>query len=130
MTMVGEGDVTGIVELLKALEEEPDEGDMSPAELLRFQDPLDDMKTGLHIAVERSQQEALWLLLWLASSIPTHAFPEEVIQAAETMGAERDTAAGVDIRTIKDEQGRVPEAVASEMGNTWAGILGAGVLRI
>lgn len=130
MTMCAEGDVAGIVELLKALEEDADEGDMSPSELLRFQDPLDGMKTGLHVAVERNQQEALWLLLWLASSIPSHAFPEEVAQAAATMDAGRGTAGGVDIRSLKDEGGKTPEDVASGMGNTWAGILGAGVLRV
>ncbi|KAL2071367.1 hypothetical protein VTL71DRAFT_12602 [Oculimacula yallundae] len=130
MTMCGEGDVAGVVELLKALEEEPDEGDMSPSELLRFQDPLDGMKTGLHVALERSQQEAVWLLLWLASSLPNHAFPDEVAQAAESLEAGRETAAGVDIRDLKDEQGRVGEDVAKAMGNEWGGLLTAGILRV
>ncbi|KAH6713042.1 hypothetical protein BKA61DRAFT_484022 [Leptodontidium sp. MPI-SDFR-AT-0119] len=129
MTMCGEGDVTGVVELLKALEEEPDEGDMSPAELLRFQDPLDGMKTGLHVAIERSQQEAVWLILWLASSLQTHAFPDEVAQAAESLEAGRETANGVDIRGLRDEQGRSGEDIAGGMGNIWAGLLAAGILR-
>jgi len=102
---------------------------MSPAELLRFQDPLDGLKTGLHIAIERNQQEVLWLILWLASNIPTPAFPEEVAQAAATMDAGRETAQGIDIRSLKDEQERSPEDVAIGMGSTWAGLLGAGVLR-
>lgn len=127
--MCGEGDVTGVVELLKALEEEPDEGDMSPAELLRFQDPLDGQKTGLHVAIERSQQEAVWLLLWLASSLPTHAFPDEVAQAAENLEAGRETAGGVDIRVLRDEQGRTAEEVAGGMGDVWTGLLAAGILR-
>lgn len=130
MTMCGEGDIAGIVELLQALQEEPDEGDMSPAELLRFQDPLDGMKTGLHVAIEREQQEATWLLLWLASHIPTNAFPEEVAQIAATMDAGRETADGVDIRSLKDEQDRTPEQAASEVGGVWAGLLGAGVFRV
>lgn len=127
--MCGEGDVTGVVELLKALEEEPDEGDMTPAELLRFQDPLDGMKTGLHVAIERSQQEAVWLLLWLTSSLQTHAFPDEVIHEAESLEAGRETAAGVDIRGLRDEQGRTAEDIAGGMGNEWAGLLAAGILR-
>ncbi|KAH7419876.1 hypothetical protein BKA64DRAFT_634534 [Cadophora sp. MPI-SDFR-AT-0126] len=129
MTMCGEGDVTGVVELLRALEEEPDEGDMSPAVLLRFQDPLDGMKTGLHVAVERSQQESVWLLLWLASSLHTQAFPDEVVQAAESLEAGRETAAGVDIRALRDEGGRSAEEVAGAMGDLWASLLAAGVLR-
>ncbi|CAL3971359.1 hypothetical protein PZA11_007865 [Diplocarpon coronariae] len=129
MTMCAEGDVAGIIELLKALVAEPDEGDMLPAELLRFQDPLDRMKTGLHVAIERSQQEAVWLLLWLASAAQTHAFPGEVIQAAETMDADRGTAEGVDIRGLRDEQGQTAEDVARGMGNAWAGLLSAGLLK-
>jgi hypothetical protein len=129
MTMSGEGDVAGIIELLKALEDDADEDDMSPAELLRYQDPLDGMKTGLHVAVERNQQEALWLLLWLASSIPSHAFPEEVVEAAATMDAGRETAGGVDIRSLRDEQDRTAEDVARGMGNTFTELLGAGILR-
>ncbi len=129
LAMCGEGDVAGIVELLKALEGEPDEGDMSLAELVRFQDPLDGMKTGLHVAIERSQQEAVWLLLWLASRLQTHAFPGEVVQAAETMDADRGTADGVDIRGLVDELGRTAEDVAGDMGNEWAALLVAGLLK-
>lgn len=127
--MCGEGDVTGIVELLKAIEEDSDEGDMSPTDLLRFQDPLDGLKTGLHVAIERSQQEAVWLLLWLASSLPTHAFSQEVVQAAQTMDAGRETAEGVDIRNLKDEQGRTAEDVAGDAGGVWGALLGNGTLH-
>ena len=129
MTMCGEGDIAGIIELLKAIEEDPDEGDMSPADLLRYQDPLDALKTGLHVAVERTQQESVWLLLWLASGLQTQVFPEEVSQAAEVMGASRATAQGSDIRGLRDKQGRTAEDVAKTLGSTWAVLLGAGILR-
>ena len=129
LTMCSEGDVGGIVELLNAIEEDPDEGDMSPAQLLRYQDPLDGGKTGLHVALEKNQQEAVWLLLWLASEFPTSAFPEEVKQVAQVMGAARETARGPDIRGLKDEQGKTGEDVAGSMGSWWAGLLGAGVLK-
>jgi hypothetical protein len=62
--MYAEGDLAGIIELLKAIDEDSDEGDMTSAELLRYQDPLDGMKSGLHVAIEKSQQEVVWLLLW------------------------------------------------------------------
>jgi hypothetical protein len=129
ITMCGEGDIAGVVELLQAIQEDPDEGDMSPSELLRYQDPLDGGKTGLHVAVEKGQQEAVWLLLWLASGLPTQAFPEEVVHAAEQMEASRETAHGTDIRTLHDDEDRTAEDVARRMGNTWAGLLGAGILK-
>jgi hypothetical protein len=129
MTMCGEGDVNGIVELLKAIQEDPDEGDMSPSELLRFQDPLDGGNTGLHVAVKKGQQETVWLLLWLTSGLPTQAFPGEVQQAAGELEAGRETAQGVDIRSLRDEQHRTAEEVAGSMGSTWAALLGAGILR-
>ena len=69
--MCAEGDVEGIVELLKAIEEDPDEGDMSPVELLRYQDPLDGNKTGLHVAMRRTSRKPFgcyfgWRLGFLA----------------------------------------------------------------
>ena len=64
MTMYAEGDIAGIIELLKGIEEDSDEDDMTSAELLRYQDPLDEMKTGLHVAIEKDQYEVVWLLLW------------------------------------------------------------------
>jgi len=127
--MCGEGDVTGIIELLKTIEENPDDADMSITELLRYQDPLDGMKTGLHIAVEKSQQEAVWLLLWLASELPTAEFPEEVSQAARVMGAGRGTARGPDIRSLRDMEGRTAEDIAGSMGSTWASLLEAEILK-
>lgn len=127
--MCAEGDVGGIVELLNAIEEDRDEDDMSPTDLLRYQDPLEGMKTGLHMALEKNQQEAVWLLLWLASSLPTGAFPEEVTEAAQVMNAGRSTAEGTDIRSLRDEEYRTAEEVAASLGGVWAGLVGAGVLR-
>jgi hypothetical protein len=130
MTMCAEGDISGIIELLKNIDEnEEDEERMSSGEILRFQDPLDGMKTGLHVAIERTQQETVWLLLWLASGLLTQVFPEDVSHAAEVMGAGRETARGVDIRSLRDEQDRTAEDMAGSMGNSWAALLGAGVLR-
>ncbi|KAE9378054.1 hypothetical protein N431DRAFT_435218 [Stipitochalara longipes BDJ] len=126
MTMCAEGDVSGIVELLQNLEEE--EESMSPEEILRFQDPLDRMQTGLHVSILRSQQEVVWLLLWLASGLSTQAFPEEVSRAAQVMGADRATARGVDIRSLRDEQGQTGEDLARMTGNVWAPLVERGIL--
>lgn len=123
LTMCGEGDVAGIVELLKAIEEDSDEGDMSTAELLRYQDPLDSMKTGLHLAIEKSQQEVLWLLLWLASDFPSNEFPREIIQAAVSMSVGRGTASPSDVRSLRNTEGQTAGDVARSIGITWAGMI-------
>lgn len=130
LTMCAEGDVTGIVELLDALRDDPDEGDLSPNDLLRYQDPLDNMKTGLHIAVEKEQEEAFWLLLWLASRIRTEIFPEEVSRAANVMGAGRETAPGTDIRSLRDNNGSTAADIARRNPHKWAAVLAAGILEI
>jgi hypothetical protein len=123
LTMCGEGDVNGIVDLLRAIEEDPDEEDMSTAELLRYQDPLDGMKTGLHIAVEKLQQEVVWLLLWLASGLPTESFPDDVLRATLGIGSGRRTAQGPDIRNLRDEQNQTARDIASTMGDTWSELI-------
>ncbi|KUJ15741.1 uncharacterized protein LY89DRAFT_783015 [Mollisia scopiformis] len=128
MTMCAEGDVSGIVELLKDLDEDEDES-MRPGEVIRWQDPLEEGRTGLHVAVEKGQEEVVWLLLWVGSGNETGVFPGEVVSAAETMGAERRLGGdGDDVRGLKDEAERTPGDVAREMGSTWAGLVGAGVL--
>ena len=128
--MCAEGDVSGIVELLQSVAEEEDEESMSREEILRFQDPLDSMHTGLHVGILRSQQEVVWLLLWLASGVSTSAFPEEVSQAAHAMGADRETAAGgVDIRGLRNEQGQTGEDLARTMGDVWRLLVERGVFR-
>ncbi|CZR60505.1 uncharacterized protein PAC_10401 [Phialocephala subalpina] len=142
MIMCAEGDVTGIVELLKNLqedgmdeddeEEEEEDGEkMKPGEVVRWQDPLDGGKTGLHVALEKGQEEAVWLLLWLGSGIETGVFPQEVVHAAETMEAERnlgEAGKGEDVRGIRDEAERTPGDVVRNMGSAWAGLVAAGIL--
>ncbi|RFU28701.1 hypothetical protein B7463_g7634, partial [Scytalidium lignicola] len=130
LTICGEGDVTGIVELLNAIQEDPDEDDISSTDILRYQDPLDNMKTALHIAIEKEQEAVVWLLLWLASHLNTESFPDEVTQAANIMGASRETAQGTDIRGMRDNNGLTASDVARRNNiNRWAGILAAGVLE-
>lgn len=124
LTMAGEGDVSGIVEILQALTDDADEGDMAPAELIRYQDPLEGLKSALHVAVERGQQEVVWLLLWIGSGMDSHDFPEEVVAAAYGLGAGREFAqAGVDVRGLRDEQERSAGDVARALGG-WEAFLG------
>jgi hypothetical protein len=122
MHMCSQGDVGGISELLQTVEEDHEDGEqdsMSPADLLLYQDPLDEMKNALHLAIENSQQEVVWLLLWLASYVPDDKFPEEAIHVAESVNASRQSAAyGVDIRSLRNTQGQTPRTVANAMGGT------------
>jgi hypothetical protein len=121
-----------MVDLLSSQSEDDDEMEdsMPPAEILRYQDPLDGMKSALQVAVERSQEETVWLLLWLASSLDSRSFPSPLVQVAQSIGAGRQTAVvGVDIRSLIDEEGRTVEEIAGAMGGTWSSLLQAGVLR-
>ncbi|KAI1389916.1 uncharacterized protein F4822DRAFT_218168 [Hypoxylon trugodes] len=129
--MCGEGDVGGIVELLRDAEQaEGDEPTMNASQLIRYQDPLGDSKTGLHLAVEKGQEETIWLLLWIASTLPTAAFPAPAVQAAQAMGISRpSTLASEDIRALTDNQGRTAEAVAAQIGGIWTSILESGALH-
>jgi hypothetical protein len=131
MVMCSQGDVGGILELLQTVQEEHEDepSSMSPADLLRYQDPLDGVKSALHIAIENSQQEIVWLLLWLASSLPDDQFPVEAIRVAGSVNASRQTGAGgVDVRGLRDTQGQTAGAIANAMGGTWTSLLQSGIL--
>lgn len=121
--MCGEGDVTGIVELLQAVDGDDDEeGDsLDAAALLRYQDPLHGMRSGLHLAIEKNQEEVFWLLLWLASNLPAETFPGAVAQTTAAMGLQKAEvrSEAEDIRFLRDDQGRTPADLCSESGGQW-----------
>ncbi|KAI0151270.1 hypothetical protein BJ166DRAFT_386676 [Pestalotiopsis sp. NC0098] len=139
--MCSEGDVGGIVELLRALDRdhqqgagsssaEDEEPSMDPMQLLRYQDPLNGSKSGLHLAVEKGQEEIVWLLLWLASPLSAEVFPPAAVEAAHAMGLQRPaTAPANDIRLLQDESGRTAESVAAGMDGIWNAALEAGAFR-
>jgi len=90
-------------------------------ELLRYQDPIGDMQSGLHAAVQAQSREVAWLLLLLASNLPLLEFPPVVFQEAEAMGIMRGlTEDKVDIRSMKDANGKTAEDLAKEVGGVWA----------
>ena len=88
------------------------EGAASPplvVDVLRYQDPLDSMYSGLHLAVINNKTEVIWLLLLLASQLSLNLFPHEVLQAAEEhdLTEQRNHGiGGVDIRLLRDANGR------------------------
>lgn len=137
-----EGDVSAVVELLKSCgdddDEDEDEDDMEDDdqgpkktmdEILRYQDPIGDMQSGLHAAVAGNSREIAWLLLLLASKLPELEFPALVYQEAASLAIMREDQTGkVDIRTLRDSQGRTAEQLAAEMGGVWHGWAGTGRL--
>ncbi|KAI0407725.1 hypothetical protein F4802DRAFT_524895 [Xylaria palmicola] len=129
--MCSEGDVDGIVDLLRDLEQEDGEEPALPlAQLIRYQDPLANMKSGLHLAIEQEREEAVWLLLWLASPLRTDAFPGPLREIAQAMGLQRPvTPPSDDIRALKDDRGRAAEAIAAEREGPWIHLLQANVLH-
>ncbi|EXF75942.1 hypothetical protein CFIO01_00427 [Colletotrichum fioriniae PJ7] len=128
--MCSEGDLEGIVTLLQDANEEL-AGDVAAlAQLIRYQDPLAGGKSALHVAVEKAQEEVVWLLLWIASRLPTDVFPAEARQAAEGLQIVRLTNdVGEDIRALKAEDGTTAEDVAKGLPARWAALVDAGVLR-
>ncbi|KAI0134633.1 hypothetical protein BJ170DRAFT_208627 [Xylariales sp. AK1849] len=125
--MCSEGHISGIVELLRDAEQGGEDGPaLSPMQLVRYQDPLGNSKSGLHLAVEKSQAEVAFLLLWLASPLPTEMFPEAAVDVALSMGIRRPTTTRADdIRLLQDDRGRTAEAIAAEMGGIWTAMVDA-----
>lgn len=121
-----EGDVGAILDLINGEEDEDfsvndnDEGAAKSIDVLRYQDPLGSMSTGLHVAIANGQEEIAWLLLLLVSSLEPQFFPPDVIQAAETLGAKREEQTGkVDIRVLEDSEHRTAENLAKKLGGKW-----------
>ncbi|KAI1428604.1 hypothetical protein F5Y12DRAFT_674337 [Xylaria sp. FL1777] len=147
--MCSEGDVDGIVDLLRDIDGQEDGGGgegggeegegptLSPAQLIRYQDPLANMKSGLHLAIEQGKEEVVWLLLWLASPLRTDAFPMPLREIARAMGLQRPvTPPSEDIRALRDDRDRVAETIAAEVvegggggEGPWVALLRSNVLH-
>ncbi|KAI1341390.1 hypothetical protein F5Y15DRAFT_355185 [Xylariaceae sp. FL0016] len=129
--MCAEGDVSGVVDLLRDAEQpDGDEPRWEPAQILRYRDPLNSSKSALHLAIEKGQEEVVWLLLWTASSLRTEAFPLAATQVAQQQSLSRPgTSPADDIRALKDDEGRTAEMQAAQMGDNWQVLLRAGVLN-
>lgn len=134
--------MTGIVELLQNLSDTDADSDdedaerepvqpLTPAALLRYQDPLDALNGALHVAVRAQQIDVVWLLLWLASNVDTTAFPTQARAAAVQMAAPRgvaDSAEDADIRTLKNEAGQTAGVLAESVGGIMAELVRAELL--
>jgi len=103
----------------------------SADEVLRWQDPLADGQSGLHAAVAGGSREVAWLLLLCASAYPELDMPALVWQEAAAMGIMRsDQSEKVDIRSLRDANGRTAEDLAADVDGVWHGWVGSGRLAM
>lgn len=135
-----EGDIEAMVGLLGDGDADEDDENYEETEkaeetkenridVLRYQDSISSMESALHIAIRHGRIEVAWLLLLLASTLPTSNFPPEVLQAAEQLQISREEQSGkVDIRTLKDEEGRTAAGLAPVLGGLWKDWLASGRL--
>ncbi len=135
LTFCSEGDVLSVVQLMKQLmnpdlDDEAEDDAMHPAAILRYQDPLNGNKSAMHLAIEKGQIEVVWLLLWIASELPDHAFPANVKAQANMMGAARNMVGpGPDVRALSDERGCDADALARAVGGPWMDFVNAGFFK-
>ncbi|KAJ4408513.1 hypothetical protein N0V91_003164 [Didymella pomorum] len=140
-----EGDYKAIIGMLQDDEVEEDDEDEDEEmiddgqpqkdvgidRLLRYQDPIGEMQSGLHAAVQAQSREVAWLLLLLASNLDLMEFPPLVFQEAASMGIMRGlTEDKEDIRSLRDANGKSAEDYANEIGGVWNGWTGNGRLAI
>ena len=128
-----EGDVEAIVDLLEDEEEEATigEGAGRHIDVLRYQDPIGSLNSGLHIAILNERVNVVWLLLYLASSLPLDQFSQEALYAAQnslSLGRE-DQTGKADIRSLKNGEGMTAEERAVTIGGVWNEWLQSGRLK-
>ena len=130
----GEGDVEAIVNLLKDVEgedevEAEDGGERTSTaardiDILRYQDPIGSMRSGLHVAIQNEQEEVVWLLLYLASGLDLDKSPGQMLMATHDSGIRpEDRRPEPDIRTLENAEGITPGLLARSMRTSWGSVL-------
>lgn len=139
-----DGDVGAVIDVLQDAaqsdgdggedEHGPEPGAQPLLDLLRYQDRLGDLQSGLHAAVVGGSPEVAWLLLYVGSGLPGEEFPPDLMLQARQLGFERGGVGGVggwfDVRGMMDSRGRSAEVLASERGGVWDGWVGKGRLSL
>lgn len=125
--MCAEGDIDGLVALVyHSGDQVPDLGGM-----IRYQDPLSGMKSGLHLAIGNRQEDVAWLLLWLSSSLSSDVFPLETRQGVESLGLGRlEVNTTTDIRGLLDSDGRSASALSAQLGSPQLRLADLGLLDL
>ena len=130
LELCGAGDIEAIVDLLAEDDEEACQENAKHIDVLRYQDQIKTMNSGLHVAVQNQQTQVAWLLLLLASNLPMQEFPAEVVAAAEALNMTREDQTGkTDIRGLKDAGGATAEQRAASLGGVWRGWVHSGRLK-
>ena len=128
-----EGDVEAIVDLLQDTQDDEEERGTSmgcDTDILRYQDQIGSLGSGLHVAVKSRQVEVAWLLLFLASNLAIDRFPKEVLQTVQEFELLReDQSLKVDIRSLRDAEGNTAEHYAANTDGAWDEWLNSGRLR-
>ena len=120
-----------IVDLLEDVDDDEEEGAGRNIDILRYQDPIESMNSGLHIAVLNERVNVAWLLLYLASTLPLDQFSQEALYVAQnSLSLGRDDQTGkADIRSLKDAEGLTAEERAVTIGGVWNDWLSVGRLK-
>ncbi|TID22299.1 Conidiophore development protein [Venturia nashicola] len=125
-----EGDVQAIIDMLRPdidSDNDEEEIEVSPQDLLKYQDAIGDGSSGLHAAVAAHSREVAWLLLLLASNLHPKEFPAEVLHEAEALQIQRGIV-DIDIRGLRNKEGKTAEDLAREIGGVWEGWVDVGRL--
>jgi hypothetical protein len=128
-SMCADGNVEELLAIIADVASGADEGGLTTDQLLRYQDPLDDMKSPLHIAIEKNQAQVALLLLYMASGLSNDSFPADALEVAKNLELPRPRLASTDddIRALKDSEGRTAEEYAYNAGGQWTHFLEAGM---
>ena len=116
------GDIDALIHFIRNESgEEDSEGSQGSLDILRYIGSFEGIEgSGLHVAVRNNQQEVVWLLLVLGSSIDWATFPPMVLAAMNGMGLSKDDrSCEPDIRTLKDNEGKTAAVLAKEKGGVW-----------
>lgn len=121
------GDAQAVIEMLEEGEDEdqadtsePASAVLSQSQMLRYQDQLGSLNSGLHLAIANDKPEIVWLLLWLASNLNPSRFPPNISALAQEAGIVRqDLFESPDIRLLKNADGMTAGDLARHRGGTW-----------
>jgi hypothetical protein len=127
-----EGDIDALVHLIKDAELNDAEEESGKVDVLRYQGTFEGIEgSGLHVAIRYNQEEVVWLMLVLGSSLDWSQFPPQVLQAMELLNLSKDDRkVGIDLRSLKDSEGRTAAALAQEMAGVWSSWCESGRLSV
>lgn len=103
--LIIDGDNQGMQEVL----EDVINNDPNFVAALCYQNPLNDMKSALHLAVEYNRPDVIWLLLWLGATLSDDKFPPSALELFREKNLPRLLAKSPsdDMRRLRDVRGHI-----------------------